>query len=189
MGERTASASVKVLITGSYAVGKTSLVRTLSEVNVLTTRREVAAGTPDDDPTMVAMDFGRKTIEGGLQIQLFGTTGLPVFDTVTEILGEGLVGAIVLVDDSRPDSIEEASTLIEQLTADRDTVFVVAVNKVPEGRESTCAKRARHVMRLPDRIRVTAGDVRDPEDAKAMLLQLLEARRDAAAAMADAERA
>jgi hypothetical protein len=54
------------------------------------------------------MDFGRITIDRDLVLYLFGTPGQDRFDFMWEILGEGMLGYILLVDSSREDSLEEA---------------------------------------------------------------------------------
>jgi uncharacterized protein len=172
---------VKVVITGPYGVGKTTLVRTLSEINVLTTERRVSV---DDDAegktsTTVAMDFGRLTIDDTLQLYLFGTPGQKRFDFMWDILAEGMLGFVVMLDDSRPDSHAEAAELLEHFTEQTATPYVVAVNKVPPGLEDRAAQRARHHLRLPDHIRVTAGDARDRDWAKRTLLELFQAARSA----------
>ena len=53
--------------------------------------------------TTVAMDFGRITIVGRLVLYLFGTPGQERFDFMWEILGEGMLGYVLLVDaEARP---------------------------------------------------------------------------------------
>ena len=51
--------------------------------------------------TTVAMDFGRITIDRDLVLYLFGTPGQDRFDFMWEILGEGMLGYVLLVDVSR----------------------------------------------------------------------------------------
>jgi signal recognition particle receptor subunit beta len=189
-GARRRSTSVKVVITGPYGAGKTTLVRTLSEIDVLTTERRVSL--PDEaDPakatTTVAMDFGRLTIDEGLQLYLFGTPGQKRFDFMWEILAEGMLGFVVMLDDSRPDSHEEAHELLQHF-AQRSarTPYVVAVNKVGPGLADQAARRARHMLRLEDHVRVVAGDARDRDWAKETLLELFQAARETAARTAPA---
>src|SRR5690348_18019253 len=49
----------------------------------------------------VAMDLGRITIDRDLVLYLFGTPGQERFDFMWEILGEGMLGYVVLVDAER----------------------------------------------------------------------------------------
>ena len=55
--------------------------------------------------TTVAMDFGRITIDRDLVLYLFGTPGQERFDFMWEILGEGMLGYVLLLDAARPDSL------------------------------------------------------------------------------------
>ena len=47
------------------------------------------------------MDFGRITIDRDLVLYLFGTPGQERFDFMWEILGEGMLGYVLLLDASR----------------------------------------------------------------------------------------
>ena len=81
--------AVKVVITGPFAAGKTTLIRTISEITVLSTERGITASTRSrKNETTVAMDFGRITIDRELVLYLFGPPGQERFDCRWEILGE-----------------------------------------------------------------------------------------------------
>jgi small GTP-binding protein len=178
---RSRDGSVKVVITGPYGVGKTTLIRTLSEIDVLTTERRVSSSeeeAPGKTSTTVAMDFGRLTIDESLQLYLFGTPGQKRFEFMWEILKEGMLGFIVMLDDSRPDSHEQALEILENFTDHGDVPYVVVVNKVLDGREEAATRRAAHFLRLPGHIRVITTDARDRASAKKVLLELFEAVRD-----------
>src|SRR4051812_3709440 len=90
--------SVKVLIVGHFAVGKTTLVGTLSEIKPLRTEERMTqagaliddlAGVPDKDTTTVAMDFGRLTLSDSLVLYLFGTPGQHRFTQLWHDLSRG----------------------------------------------------------------------------------------------------
>ncbi len=68
--------TVKMVITGPYASGKTEFIRSISEIDVVSTDTKVSEGTYEatvKDQTTVAMDFGRITIDDDLVLYLFGT--------------------------------------------------------------------------------------------------------------------
>ncbi len=175
------SGSVKVVITGPYGVGKTTLIRTLSEIDVLTTERKVSAADPSTDKvsTTVAMDFGRLTIDESLQLYLFGTPGQKRFEFMWDILSEGMLGFVLVLDDGRPDSHEEGLEILQNFTGRGAVPHVVVVNKVLDGRGDAAVQRARHILRLAEHVRVITADVRDRASAKNILLELFEAVRDA----------
>ena len=90
---RRGGQAVKVVVTGPFAAGKTTLIRTISEITVLSTERGITDSTRKRKAeTTVAMDFGRITIDRDLVLYLFGTPGQDRFDFMWVILGEGMVG-------------------------------------------------------------------------------------------------
>ena len=94
---RRGGQAVKVVVTGPFAAGKTTLIRTISEITVLSTERGITDATRKRKAeTTVAMDFGRITIDRDLVLYLFGTPGQDRFDFMWEILGEGMLGYLLL---------------------------------------------------------------------------------------------
>src|SRR6187551_3486477 len=106
-GRRGGSAqAVKIVVTGPFSAGKTTLIRTISEITVLSTEKDISDHTRSRKAeTTVATDFGRITIDRDLVLYLFGTPGQDRFDFMWEILGEGMLGYILLIDSSRDDSL------------------------------------------------------------------------------------
>ena len=96
--------TVKMVITGPFNAGKTAFISSVSEIEVVSTEREITDETSQIKPkTTVAMDFGRITIDEDLILYLFGTPGQKRFDFMWEILSEGMLGFVVLVDSIRPE--------------------------------------------------------------------------------------
>ena len=107
---RQGGQAVKIVVTGPFAAGKTTLIRTISEITVLSTERGITDDTKARKAeTTVAMDFGRITIDRDLVLYLFGTPGQERFDFMWEILGEGMLGYVLLVDASRPETLRRGA--------------------------------------------------------------------------------
>ena len=107
--------AVKIVVTGPFGAGKTTLIRTISEITVLSTERELSSADEiraDKAQTTVAMDFGRIGIDSDLVLYLFGTPGQDRFEFMWEVLGEGMLGYVLMVDASRPESVAEATTIL-----------------------------------------------------------------------------
>lgn len=122
--------TVKMVITGPFAAGKTEFIGSVSEISVVRTERKIS----DDSravkaQTTVAMDFGRITIDKDLVLYLFGTPGQRRFDFMWEILSEGMLGFIVMVDSIRPETFREARTILDTFRSYSATPFVIAANK------------------------------------------------------------
>ena len=177
---RGKSRSVKVVITGPFGAGKTTLIQTISEIDVLSTEKAVS---PDDQAhsskknTTVAMDFGRLTIDQELALYLFGTPGQKRFDFMWEILAEGMLGFIVLVDAEREEAIEEAAEILSFFRDTADVPYVVAVNK-SDAEPEACVQRAREALELDATVRVVACNALDRSSVKNVLLELLYAVLD-----------
>jgi hypothetical protein len=165
--------AVKVVITGPFAAGKTTLIRTISEITVLSTERGITDNTRSrKNETTVAMDFGRITIDGELVLYLFGTPGQERFDFMWEILGEGMLGYVVLVDATRPDSLAEARGILEAFRRMARVPFVVGLNRT-NGVDAADESRVRDHLELPASVPVVPCDATDKESVKALLLALL----------------
>ena len=165
--------AVKIVVTGPFSAGKTTLIRTISEITVLSTEKDITDHTKSRKAeTTVAMDFGRITIDRDLVLYLFGTPGQDRFDFMWEILGEGMLGYILLVDASRQDSLDEAVGILAAFRKMARVPFVVALNRA-SGVSSDDEDRVRSVLELDDEVAVVPCDATDRESVKAVLLALL----------------
>ncbi len=165
--------AVKIVVTGPFAAGKTTLIRTISEITVLSTEKDISDETRSrKNETTVAMDFGRITIDRDLVLYLFGTPGQERFDFMWEILGEGMLGYIVLVDATRQDSLDEAVSILDAFRRMARVPYVVALNRAG-GIDEAEEERVRAVLDLPPDIPVVPCDAVDRESVKSVLLALL----------------
>ena len=107
--------TVKMVVTGPFSSGKTEFIKSISEIEVVSTERGISSDAEIDekDATTVAMDFGRITVDDDLVLYLFGTPGQRRFDFMWEILAEGMLGFIVMVDSAKPETFREAKSILE----------------------------------------------------------------------------
>src|SRR4051812_44960401 len=170
---RSAGTAVKIVVTGPFAAGKTTLIRTISEITVLSTEKGITDETRSrKSDTTVAMDFGRITIDRDLVLYLFGTPGQERFDFMWEILGEGMLGYVVLVDASRQESLDEAVSIVGAFRNMAHVPFVVGLNRADSLDENE-ERRVRDVLGLDPHVPVLACDATDRESVKSVLLALL----------------
>lgn len=167
---------VKIVITGPFASGKTTLIQTISQVTVLGTDRTVTDETRVvKKTTTVAMDFGKITIEDGLVLHLFGTPGQQRFDVMWEILSDGMVAFILLVKADDPIAIREAKAILETFRGFADVPFVVGLThteRVPFTRREITLMISDSLGLGPE-VPVVACDPRSREDVKDVLLAAL----------------
>ena len=170
---RQGGQAVKIVVTGPFAAGKTTLIRTISEITVLSTERGITDDTRSRKAeTTVAMDFGRITIDRDLVLYLFGTPGQERFDFMWEILGEGMLGYVLLVDAARPETLEEAAGILAAFRRMAHVPFVVALNRTTE-LDPRAEDRVREALELAPTTPVVPCDATDKDSVKAVLLALL----------------
>jgi uncharacterized protein len=170
---RRGGQAVKVVVTGPFAAGKTTLIRTISEITVLSTERGVSDSTRRRKAeTTVAMDFGRITIDQDLVLYLFGTPGQDRFDFMWEILGEGMIGYLLLIDASREDSVVEAEAILGAFRRMARVPYVVALNRAGSD-EHALVEGVRRRLDIPSDVAILPCDVTDKESVKNVLLALL----------------
>lgn len=165
--------SVKVVITGPFNAGKTTFIKTVSEITVLSTERQVSEISGEGKgETTVAMDFGRISISDDVVLYLFGTPGQERFSFMWETLSEGMLGFVLIVDVKSADSIRDGAGMIDFFTKMSDVPFVVAANRADAGDESSLAS-LRGELKLAEDVPLLAVDAKDKDSVKEILLGLL----------------
>ncbi len=165
--------TVKIVVTGPFNAGKTAFIQTVSEIDVVATERKITSEAERvKDTTTVAMDFGRITVDEDLVLYLFGTPGQRRFDFMWEILSEGMLGFIVLVDSTRPETFREARGILETFRAYAPTPYVVAANK-QDLEDAWDLEDMRIALRLDPHVKLLPCVATDKESVKKVLLELL----------------
>jgi uncharacterized protein len=165
--------AVKMVITGPFSAGKTEFISTVSEIDVVSTERRISSSAEQvKESTTVAMDFGRITVDDELVLYLFGTPGQRRFDFMWEILSEGMLGFIVLVDSTKPETFREAKRILETFESYASTPFVVAANKQDQD-DAWEPEDLRIILRLNPEVKVLPCVAVNKESVKNVLLELL----------------
>ncbi|HKZ69981.1 MAG TPA: ATP/GTP-binding protein [Anaerolineales bacterium] len=165
--------SVKMVVTGPFSSGKTQFIRSISEIDVVATERKITSDAEKvKESTTVAMDFGRITVDNDLVLYLFGTPGQRRFDFMWEILSEGMLGFVVMVDSSRPETFREAKSILETFRAYAPTPYVVAANK-QDHPEAWAVDDLRIALRLDPNVKLLPCVATKKETVKGVLLELL----------------
>ncbi|OLF14801.1 GTP-binding protein [Actinophytocola xanthii] len=172
----TATEGLKIVVVGGFGVGKTTLVRSVSEIRPLSTEEimtQAGAGVDDNSgatgkyTTTVAFDFGRISLDEELVLYLFGAPGQERFWFLWDRLFAGTLGAVVLVDTRR---IEDSWYAIDRLEH-HGTPFIVARNNFPGSTRDLAA--VREALSLADDVPLIDCDARDRNSAKRVLITLV----------------
>ncbi len=165
--------TVKIIITGPFSSGKTEFIQTVSEIDVVSTERKITSESERiKSRTTVAMDFGRITVDDELVLYLFGTPGQKRFDFMWEILSEGMLGFVVLIDSVRPETFREARTILDTFRAYAPTPYVVAANK-QDLEDAWDVDDLRIALRVDPKIKLLPCTATDRESVRNVLLELL----------------
>ncbi len=165
--------TVKIVVTGPFNSGKTEFIRSVSEIDVVSTERKISSEMERvKETTTVAMDFGRITVDEDLVLYLFGTPGQRRFDFMWEILSEGMLGFIVMVDSTRPETFREARSILETFRAYAPTPYVVTANK-QDRPDAWDIDDMRVALRLDSHIKLLPCIATRRESVKSALLELL----------------
>src|SRR5512135_399979 len=98
----------KIIFTGPVGAGKTTAVNSLSDIATVRTDKAATDAVLERKPeTTVAMDYGLVNLADGVAVHLYGTPGQERFDFMWEILTEGGIGLVLLLDNTRPDPMQD----------------------------------------------------------------------------------
>lgn len=165
--------TVKMVVTGPFNAGKTAFIQSVSEIDVVSTERKISSEEERiKETTTVAMDFGRITVDDDLVLYLFGTPGQKRFDFMWEILSEGMLGFIVMVDSARPETFREARGILQTFRAYAPTPYVVAANK-QDFPDAWAVEDLRIALKLDPKVKMLPCIASDKEMVKKVLLELL----------------
>lgn len=169
--------SVKVMIAGGFGTGKTTMVRSVSDIRPLTTEETLTeasadvdhlVGVADKTETTVSLDFGKISLNDSLMLYLFGTPGQERFWFLWNGLFKGALGAVVLVDTRRLSSSFRAIEEMER----QHVPFVVALNIFPDSRHYP-VEEIRDALDLSPRTPIVACDARDRASSRDVLVALV----------------
>jgi small GTP-binding protein len=167
--------TVKMVVTGPFNAGKTQFIRSISEIDVVSTERRITSEAESiKDQTTVAMDFGRITVDETLVLYMFGTPGQRRFDFMWEVLAQGMLGFVVLLDSVRPETFREARSILDTFRSYAAVPYVVAANK-QDLPDTWSTDDLRIALKIPPGVRVVPCVATDKESVKIVLLELLEA--------------
>jgi uncharacterized protein len=168
----------KIIFAGPVGSGKTTSISSVSDIMVVGTEAKASDEVQQRKAnTTVAMDYGVLNLEGGMKVHLYGTPGQDRFNFMWEILSEGAMGIVILIDSARPDPLADLETYIKAFgksIAKCGDAVVIGVTRTEINPQSDWLERCHErLAKLKLNIPVFEVDGRQREDVKQLLLALL----------------
>ncbi len=164
----------KIIFTGPVGAGKTTAIGAISDIAPVTTEESAIDETKDKkDLTTVAMDYGRIQLDNDEILHLYGTPGQQRFDFMWELLIEGCIGIVIMLDDENPDPLNDMQSFVKAFgDFIQGHAVVVGITRMELGKglkiEDYRSALAKHNLNVP----VFEVDARQPDDVM-MLVQAM----------------
>ncbi|MBL4796072.1 MAG: ATP/GTP-binding protein [Oleispira sp.] len=89
----------KIIFSGSVGAGKSTAIKVISDIEVVATEARASDHIQKmKESTTVAMDYGRINLDAETTVHLYGTPGQERFSFMWEILAQGALGLVLLID-------------------------------------------------------------------------------------------
>ncbi|MFK5895134.1 MAG: ATP/GTP-binding protein [Pseudomonadota bacterium] len=168
----------KIIFTGPVGVGKTTAISAISDIEILKTdvkASDIAIKTKSHGHTTIAMDYGLMYLDNGDRVDLFGTPGQERFDFMWDILTIGGLGLILLIDDSRPNSLKDLEFFLKAFkTFLVDSPVVIGITKMDLTNHRSLDHYTKYLNNTKfSNVPIMEVDSRKPDDIKMLLMSLL----------------
>ena len=162
----------KILVTGPFAAGKTSMIQAVSQTQVITTDVTTSGDESDvKSHTTVAMDFGTYRVEGDdTRMLLFGTPGQARFRFMTNILKGDVDVVAFVVDADATETHAVAGVELRALLRDLRVPAVIAVNRCDD---LEAARRLARSLGALDSEAVVPCQLIDPDSGREVVVEIL----------------
>ncbi len=119
---------MRLIVTGTVGSGKSSLIRSVSEIQVADSKHQ--ATTPTSSPkeeTAIALDYGRVKIASDMAMHLYGTPDQAKFNYIWELLISRAHACLVVVAANRPGDFHHARLLLSLMEARMHIPMVIGL--------------------------------------------------------------
>ncbi len=165
----------KIIFTGPVGAGKSTAIASLSDVPPVTTDEQASDMTKELKPTTtVAMDYGVMKLEGDECIHLYGTPGQERFNFMWDILSEGGLGLVLLLDNTRTDPFLDLHFFMNSF---KDfigrTKIVIGITRMDIASQPRIEDYHAQLQKINFNVPVFSVDARQRDDVSVMVQALL----------------
>lgn len=124
----------KLVFIGEPGAGKTTCIAALSQIRPVSTDVACTDGLAElKETTTVALDYGEMNLADEGRLLLYGLPGQLRFRYMFDVVREGLLGVVILVDASRPHALAGLEETLAAYGSELQQLpCVVALNKHPD---------------------------------------------------------
>lgn len=165
----------KIIFTGPVGAGKTTAISALSDTPIITTDEQATDMTRErKKKTTVAMDYGTMKLDGDERIHLYGTPGQERFNFMWDILVEGGIGLILLLNNNRPDPFRDLDFFLESFAEFiADTAVAIGVTRMDEAQTPTISDYQSRLGEKKQIYPIFEVDARESADVSLLVEALL----------------
>ncbi|MEO1591032.1 MAG: ATP/GTP-binding protein [Cyanobacteria bacterium J06632_22] len=122
---------MRLVVTGPVGAGKSTFIRTVSEIEVVDTDRATTDEAANLKPkTTVAMDFGRLQFSPEMALHLYGTPGQSRFNFMWDVLIDKAHAYMLLVAAHRPAEFRNARLIYKYMTSRSQVPVAIGITHV-----------------------------------------------------------
>ncbi|MGD8912441.1 MAG: ATP/GTP-binding protein [Candidatus Thiodiazotropha sp.] len=166
----------KIIISGPVGAGKTTAISVLSDIPPIITDEAASDMTLDrKQRTTVALDYGRMQLGESERVHLYGTPGQERFSFMWEILTEGGIGLVLLIDNTRKEPFRDLQFFLDSFKSFIDSTSVtIGVTRMDEKASPAIDDYHQHITSLGwPKLPILEVDAREREDMSLLVQSLL----------------
>jgi hypothetical protein len=168
---------MRLVVTGCVGAGKTTFIRSISEIEVVDTDRKATDEVADmKQGTTVSMDFGKLTFSPEMALHIYGTPGQARFNFMWDILISKAHAYVLLVAAHRPSEFHQARRILNFMNQRMTIPMIIGVTHNDCEGAWTPENVALALGYLPDMARppIVQIDANEQESVAAAIMVLLE---------------
>ncbi|MCW8193418.1 GTP-binding protein [Proteobacteria bacterium 005FR1] len=166
----------KIIFAGQVGSGKTTAIAAVSDIDIVNTDAKASdQATILKQNTTVAMDYGIIKLADGSRVHLYGTPGQERFRFMWDILTRGGLGLIILIDNSRPDPVQDLAFYLKAFESFiRDNAVAVGITRMDVKSTPTLEAHQNVLDAMGIQAPLMEVDARSASDVKILLQCLLQ---------------
>ncbi len=165
----------KIIFTGPVGVGKTTAIAAISDDPPIQTDAAASDMTLSRKGyTTVAMDYGVIRLDEQTKVHLYGTPGQERFDFMWDILSQGSMGLILMLDNTRANPLKDMEFFLDAFSElIQFAPVIIGVSKMDIQASPNIEVYQQFLLQKNLKVPVFEVDARQPNDVKNLVMALL----------------